>query len=67
MTQLLRTLLLAIPSTVAFAQSTGAEPPVEHASMVTVAIFIILFIGGCVGMVGYMWWNGRKEAKRDGR
>ena len=67
MMQLLRTLLPALASSAAFAQSTTTEAPVEHASMATVVIFIVLFIGGCVGMLGYMWWNGRKEAKRDGK
>jgi len=52
--------LLALASWSAYAQSP-AEPPVEHASPVTVIIFIVVFLAACVGYVGYTWWRGRKK------
>jgi hypothetical protein len=47
----------------AFAQASGAEPPVEKASPLTVGIFVLLFIGGCVGYLLYTWWAQGKRAK----
>ena len=46
----------------AFAQK-GAEPPVEKANMATVVVFLVLFFGGCLGYVVYLWWNHRKNPK----
>jgi hypothetical protein len=45
----------------AYAQTP--EPPVEKASSLTVVIFLVLFIGSCVGYVGYTLWTSMK--KRD--
>lgn len=53
--------LLILASWCAYAQSSGAEPPVEHASLLTVAIFIFVFVAACVGYVGFTWWRGRKK------
>jgi hypothetical protein len=47
------TFLIASP---AFAQAQ-AEPPTEKASMLTVAIFLLLFVGGCLGYFVYLWWT----------
>jgi hypothetical protein len=47
----------------AFAQASGAEPPVEKASALTVVVFIVLFIGGCVGYLLYTWWSQGKRPK----
>jgi len=47
----------------AFAQAAAAEPPVEKASPLTVAIFVVLFVGGCVGYLLYTWWAQGKRAK----
>ena len=61
MARLLCSFLLALASCCVYAQSSGAEPPVEHASMVTVVIFIFVFVAACVGYIGYTWWRGRKK------
>jgi hypothetical protein len=61
MMRLLYSFLLALVSCFAYAQSSGAEPPVEHASMVTVVIFIGFFAAACVGYVAYTWWSGKKK------
>lgn len=67
MVRLLCSFLLALASWSAYAQSSGAEPPVEHASFLTVVIFIVFFVGSCVAYVGYTWWSGRKKEGRDGK
>jgi membrane protein DedA with SNARE-associated domain len=67
MMRLLCSFLLALASFIAFAQSSGAEPPVEHASMLTVVVFIVFFIVACVAYVAYAWWSGKKEKERGGR
>jgi len=61
MARILGSFLLALASLSALAQSSGAEPPVEHASMLTVVIFIFVFVAACVGYVAYTWWRGRKK------
>ena len=61
MVRLLCSFLLLLASCFAYAQSSGAEPPVEHASLLTVVIFILLFVGACVAYIGYTWWRGRKK------
>jgi flagellar basal body-associated protein FliL len=53
---LLPFLMLALS---AYAQTP--EPPVEKASMVTVVIFLVMFVGSCVGYVGYVLWSARKK------
>jgi len=47
----------------AFAQASGAEPPVEKASPLTVLVFVVLFVGGCLGYLLYTWWAQGKRAK----
>jgi hypothetical protein len=61
MARLLCSFLLALASCSAFAQSSVAEAPVEHASVLTVVVFIFFFVAACVGYVGYTWWRGRKK------
>jgi flagellar basal body-associated protein FliL len=61
MVRLLCSFLLALASCAAYAQSSGAEPPAEHASLLTVVIFFVLFVAACVGYVGYAWWSGKKK------
>jgi hypothetical protein len=46
-----------------YAQSTPAEAPMEQASPVTIVLFLVLFLGGILGYVGYTWWRGRKDQK----
>lgn len=60
MTRNLIRFLPAVMSFAAFAQEK-AEVPQEHASPVTVIIFLVLFIGSCAAYGWYAWWSGRKE------
>lgn len=46
------------------AAATPADAPAEQASPVTVIIFIILFVGGCVAFGAYTWWNSRKSGDK---
>jgi hypothetical protein len=45
----------------AYAQTSGAEAPADKASMLTVGIFFLVFVGSCVGYFAYVWWNARKK------
>jgi membrane protein DedA with SNARE-associated domain len=33
----------------------------EHASPLTVIIFIVMFVGCCVGYIGFTWWGRNKK------
>jgi hypothetical protein len=58
-------LLLILASWSMYAAAvTPADAPAEQASPVTVIIFIVLFLGGCVAFGAYTWWNGRKGAQK---
>jgi hypothetical protein len=59
MARLLAGFILLLTICSAFAQ---AEVPTEKASSLTVIIFVVMFVGCCVGYVGYTWW-GRKKKK----
>ena len=48
----------------AYAQTSGAEAPADKASMLTVIIFFLLFVGGCVGYFAYVWWTHKKSRQR---
>jgi hypothetical protein len=61
MARLLCSFLLVLASCCVYAQSSGAEPPVEHANFLTVVIFIFVFVAACVGYVAYTWWRGKKK------
>ena len=52
--------LLALLPFLAYAQASPAEPPVEHASMFAVVIFVVLFAGSCLAYFVYLWWDHRK-------
>jgi len=43
----------------AYAQTP--EPPTEKASVVTVVIFLVMFIGSCAGYLVYVLWAARKK------
>ena len=45
------------------AYAQAPEPPTEKASFATVVVFLVLFIGSCVGYFAYTLWMSRK--KRD--
>ena len=59
MFRLLSAFLVVFASCPALAQT---EAPTEHASSLTVIIFVVMFVGSCVGYVAYTWW-GRKKKK----
>lgn len=62
MAKLLSALFVLFASWAAFAQTkTPAEAPVEQASATTVVIFLVLFVGSCVGFIAYTWWRGRQK------
>jgi len=58
-------LLPILMSCVAYAQSSSADAPSEQASPITVIVFLVLFIGGCVGYIGFTWWRGRHDEEKD--
>lgn len=61
MARLLFLLLATLP---ALAQ-TAEEAPAEHASTTTIAVFIVLFFGTCVGIVWYAIRSGRREKQQE--
>jgi hypothetical protein len=61
MLRLISRLSPALASVTAYAQSTAAEAPVEKASGVTVVLFLVLFVGMCVGYGVWAWRNHKKE------
>jgi hypothetical protein len=63
MAKLLSELFLLLMVCSAYAQSSGAEAPVEKASGLTVVIFLLVFIGSCVAYFAYIWWNAWKKRK----
>ena len=60
MRHLLLSLALSFPFTVAQAQTSQGEPPLEENKLGTV-IFAVLFFGFCIAICWYMW---RAEKKR---
>jgi hypothetical protein len=48
----------------AYADEVKDAPIPDHANVLGIAIFFILFIGLCAGFFGYMWWrhkHGKEE------
>lgn len=60
MTKALYRFLPALVAVSAFAESTGADAPVEKASPLTVVIFLVLFLGSIAGYFAYLWWQQRR-------
>lgn len=48
------------------ALAQNADVPVEQVSPVYTGLFLLLFIGGAVGVGWYMWWSDRREKKPEG-
>jgi heme/copper-type cytochrome/quinol oxidase subunit 2 len=47
-------------------EDAANAPPAEGVSVVYVALFLVLFVGGIIGFLIYMWWLDRqKKAKGD--
>ena len=49
----------------AYAQTPAADAPAAEANILTVVIFLLLFVGSCVGFFAYIWWNERKRRQRE--
>jgi hypothetical protein len=61
MSRFLGSLFMLLVSLQAFAQKANpADAPSEQASPVVVWVFLVVFIGGCIGFPIYLWWRGRK-------
>jgi hypothetical protein len=48
----------------AFAEDVKDAPIPETANVVGITIFLVLFVGTCVGFFVYMWWR-HKHNKED--
>lgn len=49
----------------AYAQGAAPEEPIQAASGYATVIFIVLFIGFCVGIVWMMMRSGKKEKTQE--
>ena len=49
----------------AYAQTPAADAPAESANILSVVIFLLLFVGACVGYFAYVWWNEQKKRQRE--
>ncbi len=45
----------------AYAVDIKDAPPPESTNVMGIAIFFILFVGMCVGFIGYMWWRHKNH------
>ena len=45
----------------ALALEGKADAPVEKADPMVVVAFLVLFLGGCLGYVVYLYWSRRKD------
>ena len=64
MTRLIAGLYTLFIAFSAYADEVKDAPIPEHTDVVGITIFLVLFIGLCVGFFGYMWWkhkNGKEE------
>jgi len=61
MSTLLSRLIVPFVSVSAFAQAATSEAPTERASSTVVVVFVLLFVGMCVGIVWMSVQSGRKE------
>jgi hypothetical protein len=61
MSTLLSRLIVPFVAASTFAQAATTEAPTERASGTVVLVFVILFIGMCVGIVWMSMQSSRKE------
>lgn len=69
MSKLIATIPLFLVTCCAWAaamEDAANAPPVEGVSMVYVVLFLVLFAGGIIGFLLYMWWLDRQK-KADGK
>lgn len=66
----MRNLLLAVSLALVSSWTLAANmeeaaktPSVEAVSVAYVALFVILFIGGIVGFIGYLVWNDKRNTR----
>jgi hypothetical protein len=59
MAKLLCSAILLFLSLQAWAQKAAGDVPSEQASPVVVVAFLVIFIGGCITFMAYVWWRGR--------
>jgi hypothetical protein len=61
MARLVSSLFILLSPLLAFAQAKApaGEPPVEHASVLTVVVFLGLFFGSILAYAAYLWWRAR--------
>jgi hypothetical protein len=60
MKKLLPRLIPLLLATAVHAQAAAGEPPTEKAGPFAVAIFILLFLGGCGAYFIYLWRTHKK-------
>ena len=65
MARILPALLLSGYSLAALAQEKAKDAPVEKADPIVIVAFLVLFIGSCVGYVGWLVYTKGKQAKTD--
>lgn len=56
-------LLLWLVPWMAFAQKAADDAPAEQANPIAVALFVLVFVGSCLGFVAYVWWKGRGKPR----
>ena len=64
MKQLLSAICALIVTASAFAVDVKDAPPPETANVIGIALFVIVFVGLCVGFFAYMWWKQKKEDEK---
>ena len=63
MTRYLSAIFLFLMPFLAYADVHDAPPPTEM-NVVGIIVFLVLFVGGCVGFFAMVWWNDKKKPKQ---
>ena len=64
MTRLLSALFPLLVFCSAYAEDIKDAPPPATTDVMGIVIFFVLFVGSCIGFIGYMWWR-HKHGKED--